>query len=202
MSAGNPTKGERTRNQIEDAALELFMERGYHAASMRQIADRANLALGGIYNHFKSKEDIFEAIIVDKHPYRKILPAILEAEGESVQDFLRNAAHLALAELRNEPYYINLMCIEFVEFNGRHGDSTLRELAPLVLPVFEKITKGRQELRITNPALLMRSFFGMLISYFLTEMFIKNSHINVLMPKNPMDAFVDIYLHGILKESV
>jgi hypothetical protein len=47
------------------------MEQGYHATSMRQIAERADLALGGIYNHFASKEDIFEAIIMDKHPYKK-----------------------------------------------------------------------------------------------------------------------------------
>ena len=52
-------KGEVTRLAIEDAALELYMEHGYHATSMRQIADQAGLALGGIYNHFKSKEEIF-----------------------------------------------------------------------------------------------------------------------------------------------
>ncbi|HNK63716.1 MAG TPA: helix-turn-helix domain-containing protein, partial [Anaerolineales bacterium] len=67
------TKGGRTRLQIEDAAIELFIEQGYHATSMRQIADRADLALGGIYNHFKSKDEIFEAVIVDKHPYKKLL---------------------------------------------------------------------------------------------------------------------------------
>jgi len=49
-----PTKGETTRLTIEDAAVELFMEHGYHATSMRQIAERAGLALGGIYNHFAS----------------------------------------------------------------------------------------------------------------------------------------------------
>ncbi|MCE7861481.1 MAG: TetR/AcrR family transcriptional regulator, partial [Chloroflexi bacterium CFX2] len=58
-----PTKGEVTRLAIEDAAVELFIEQGYHATSMRQIADRAGLALGGIYNHFASKEEIFEAIV-------------------------------------------------------------------------------------------------------------------------------------------
>ena len=59
------TKGENTRLAIEDAAIILFMEKGYHATSMRQIAEGADLALGGIYNHFKSKDEIFEAIIED-----------------------------------------------------------------------------------------------------------------------------------------
>src|SRR5512138_2178270 len=80
-------KGEATRLAIEDAAIHLFLEQGYHATSMRQIADRAQLALGGIYNHFSSKEDIFEAIILDQHPYKKILPLILEAEGETAEEF-------------------------------------------------------------------------------------------------------------------
>ncbi|MCB0120574.1 MAG: helix-turn-helix transcriptional regulator, partial [Anaerolineales bacterium] len=82
------TKGELTRLAIEDAAVELFIEHGYHATSMRQIAERAGLALGGIYNHFTSKEEIFEAIVLDKHPYRKILPLVLEAQGEDMETFL------------------------------------------------------------------------------------------------------------------
>jgi len=195
----NPTKGETTRLAIEDAAVELFMDKGYHATSMRQIAERAELALGGIYNHFKSKEEIFEAIIIDKHPYKKVLPAILEAQGETVGDFMKNAAQISMIELKKQPYYLNLMFIEFVEFNGKHGASLLREIAPKILPIFEKLVKSRKELRITNPAMLVRSFFGLIISFMLTEMIIGHSHLNALMPKNPMDAYVDIYLHGILR---
>ena len=55
MAEETQTKGETTRLAIEDAAVNLFMEHGYHATSMRQIAERAGLALGGIYNHFSSK---------------------------------------------------------------------------------------------------------------------------------------------------
>ena len=197
----SPTKGGITRIAIEDAAMELFIKNGYHATSMREIAEHAGLALGGIYNHFSSKEEIFEAIIVDKHPYKKVLPFVLAAQGETVEDFLRNAAQISLAELKNQPYYLKLMFIEIVEFNGKHGSSLLREVAPKVLPVFEKLVKGRKDLRATNPAMLLRSFFGMLISYLLTEMIIGNSHVGALMPKNPMDVYIDIYLHGILKET-
>ena len=118
-----PTKGETTRLAIEDAAMELFIKHGYHATSMRQIAEHAGLALGGIYNHFSSKEEIFEAIVVDKHPYKKILPLILEAQGETAEDFLKNAMQIiSLNEIGREPYYIKLMMIELVEFHGRHGD--------------------------------------------------------------------------------
>ena len=202
MTEETQTKGETTRLAIEDAAVNLFMEHGYHATSMRQIAERAGLALGGIYNHFSSKEEIFEGIIVDKHPYKKILPLILEAHGETAEDFLKNAMHIVLTELGREPYYIKLMMIEFVEFNGGHGAAMLKEVAPKVLPVFEQIIKVRKNLRVTNPAMLMRAFFGMVISYFITEMVVSKSVIGNLLPKNSMDVYVDIFLHGILKPEI
>lgn len=200
MEKEKTKKGEVTRLAIEDAAMSLFLEQGYHATSMRQIADRTGLALGGIYNHFTSKDEIFQGIIVDKHPYKQILPAILAAEGETVDEFFKNAATIIITELSKQPEFINLMFIELVEFKGKHGSLMLREIAPKVLPVFEKIVKSRKNLRVTNPAVLMRSFFGMIISYFVTEMIISDSVISKLMPKNTADLYTDIFLHGILKE--
>jgi AcrR family transcriptional regulator len=201
MSEEIQTKGEITRIAIEDAAVKLFMERGYHATSMRQIAEHTGLALGGIYNHFSSKEELFEAIIIDKHPYKKILPLILEAQGDTAEDFLRNATRIVITELGREPYYLKLMMIEFVEFSGGHGAAMFREIMPKVFPVFEQMVKTRENLRVTNPAVLMRSFFGMVLSYFITEMVISNSVISDLMPKNSMDIYTDIFLYGIIKES-
>lgn len=195
----SPTKGDATRFAIEDAAIELFMEHGYHAASMRQIAERAGLALGGIYNHFKSKEEIFEAIIFDKHPYKRLLPIILEAEGESIDEFVRNAARIVIQDLSSQRYYIKLMLIEIAEFNGAHGAKFINELAPKILPVFERIVKERKNLRVTQPVLLMRSFIGMVLSYMLTSIIVSNSMLEKLMPKNAVDGYLDLYLYGILK---
>jgi len=195
-----PTKGETTRLAIEDAAVELFMEGGYHATSMRQIAERTGLALGGIYNHFKSKDEIFQAIILDKHPYKRILPLVLQAQGKTAEDFLRNAFKIAVTELNNEPVFIKIMLIELVEFHGKHGAGMLKEIAPKVLPVFEQMLKIRKEIRISSPAMFLRTFFGLILSYYITEMVVADSVIEKLMPKNAMDTYIDIYLHGMLKE--
>lgn len=192
-------KGEVTRLAIEDAALKLYLDQGYHATSMRQIADEAGLALGGIYNHFKSKEEIFEAIIIDKHPYKKILPIVLGTETDNLEEFLTVTMQVVIKELGSEPYYMKLMLIELVEFNGKHGASLLKLIAPEVLPVFERLIRSRKDLRVTNPAMLMRFFFGMILSYFLTGMLISDSILGKLMPKNPVDVYIDAVLHGILK---
>ena len=194
-------KGDATRLTIEDAAIDLFLKQGYHATSMRQIADKAGLALGGIYNHFASKEEIFEGIIIDKHPYKQILPAILAAKGETAEEFYKNAAHIVISEMGRRPEFVNLMFIELVEFKGKHGAALLKEIVPKILPVFEKVIKSRKNLRVTNPALLMRSFVGLVVSYLITEIVISNSIISKMMPKNAEEAYVDIFLHGILKET-
>ena len=195
-------KGDATRLAIEQAAFELFMEHGFHATSMRQIAERAGgLALGGIYNHFSSKEDIFASIIMDRHPYKQILPAILAAQGDTAEEFVRDAAQALVSELGKQPDFLKLMFIEIVEFNGQHVNLFAGEIAPKILPVFEKLVKVRKNLRSLPPAILLRSFLGMFFSYYVTEMFLQGSAVAKIMPKNSFDLFVDIYLHGVIKES-
>lgn len=200
MTVETLTKGERTHSAIQEAAYSLFMEHGFHATSTRQIAERAGLALGGIYNHFSSKEQIFAAIIRDKHPYRQILPHMLAAEGETAEEFVHNAARALLTELGKRPDFMKLMFIEIVEFNGMHISLILREVAPQILPVFERLARLRKNLRPIPPAVLMRSFLGMFFSFYVTEFFIGSSVLGKLMPKNSFELFVDIYLHGILND--
>jgi AcrR family transcriptional regulator len=197
-----PKKGDVTKLAIEDAAFELFMEQGYHATSMRQIAERANkLALGGIYNHFSNKEEIFAAILLDKHPYKQVLPLMLAAEGDTAEDLVRNAARILVTELGSRPELMKLIFIELVEFNGKHVSVLLGEIVPKVLPMFEKMIRVRKDLRKIPPPVLVRSFLGMFFSFYITELLIKDSLLAKLMPKNSLDLFVDIYLHGVIKES-
>ncbi len=202
MKKEKPTKGEVTRLAIEDAALTLFMEQGYHATSMRQIANQAGLALGGLYNHFSSKEDMFAAIIIDKHPYKQILPLVMAAKGDSAEEFIRNAARALVTELGNRPELLKLFFIELVEFNGKHMSRLIGEIAPRIIPLFEELIRLRKNLRNIPAPVLVRSFLGMFFSFYFTELIIQNSVIGKLMPKNSFDMFVDIYLHGVIKEPV
>lgn len=55
---------EETVNLILDVAFRLFMEKGYEHTSIQDIIDcLGGLSKGAIYHHFKSKEDILEAVI-------------------------------------------------------------------------------------------------------------------------------------------
>ena len=195
------TKKERTRQAIEQAAYELFMEQGFTATSMRQIAERAGLALGGIYNHYTGKEEIFRVIILDRHPFKRILPLVLTARGENPEEFIRNAAQALVEGLGRNPEFMKLMFIEVVEFDSKHISLIVREIVPQLLPVFEGLVKQHDSLRSIHPAVLLRSFLGMFFSFYVTDMLMHGSLIAKIMPTNSFDTFVDIYLHGILKEN-
>jgi len=51
------------RGHILDAAAVAFGRAGYHRTSMEEIAVEAGFAVGTIYNHFKSKEGLYDAIV-------------------------------------------------------------------------------------------------------------------------------------------
>ncbi|MEM6629482.1 MAG: TetR/AcrR family transcriptional regulator [Bacteroidota bacterium] len=55
---------EKSRNKILMAALELFAHQGYHNTSVSQIAKKAEVAKGLVYNYFASKEALLEGIIL------------------------------------------------------------------------------------------------------------------------------------------
>ncbi len=52
-----------TRERIEEKADELFYEAGFGATSFADIADAVGISRGNFYHHFKSKDDILDAVI-------------------------------------------------------------------------------------------------------------------------------------------
>ncbi|KPM57654.1 TetR family transcriptional regulator [Frankia sp. R43] len=56
-------QGADTRTRILEAAVQLFVERGYAGTSVRDIAERLGVTKAALYYHFSSKEMILEALI-------------------------------------------------------------------------------------------------------------------------------------------
>lgn len=53
---------EQTQERIVDVSIKLFIEKGYEQTTIQDILDALNLSKGGLYHHFKSKEEILEAV--------------------------------------------------------------------------------------------------------------------------------------------
>jgi AcrR family transcriptional regulator len=59
---GRLPRGER-REQLLEAASEMFVDRGYHATGMDEIAERAGVSKPVLYQHFSSKLDLYLAVL-------------------------------------------------------------------------------------------------------------------------------------------
>lgn len=55
----------KRRKQILNAALEVFIKKGFHTGTVEDIANNAGLGKGTIYEYFNSKQDIFEQMILN-----------------------------------------------------------------------------------------------------------------------------------------
>jgi AcrR family transcriptional regulator len=191
------SKGERTHQAIIEAAYDLFLEQGYAATSMRQIAEQSGLALGGIYNHFTGKEAIFAELIIDRHPFQQILPVLLNTPAVDIESFVRDAARTMVSELGKRPDFIKLMFIEIVEFNGRNMPNMLENILPQVLPLIEKFSRNKKILRPLPSFIFFRAFLGLFFSYYMTELLLSNTPA-ALVQGNALDQFVEIFLHGVM----
>jgi AcrR family transcriptional regulator len=121
MALQATTRGELTRLAILQAAHDLFIEQGYHGTSMRQIASEADIALGGLYNHFASTEAVFEAVFMVFHPYHQVLPTIQAAQGANLEQLVQDAIQRMVQVIEGRPDFMNLMFIEVVEFKSVHA---------------------------------------------------------------------------------
>lgn len=199
MEAETISKGEHTRRAILQAAYELFLEKGYAASSMREIAEKSGLALGGIYNHFENKQAIFGEVIIDKHPFHQILPLLQQAPGETVEEFVRNAAQSMVGELGRRPDFVRLLFVEMVEFNGRDFPKMFETVFPQILPLIQRFLDSPGDLQPIPPFILFRAFLGLFFSFYMTEFLLAGTPV-AAMQENALNYFVDIFLHGIMAD--
>lgn len=79
----NPDLVERRRRQIADAAVKLFIEKGFHKTTTRQIAGASGFSIGSLYEYFASKEDILYLVceLIHAEVERGVTEAMTKANG-------------------------------------------------------------------------------------------------------------------------
>jgi len=191
------TRGEQTQEIILNAAYELFLQKGYHGTSMRQIAAQSKLTVGSIYNHFENKEQIFLAVLKRYHPLFEILPRLMEIQALDIQEFLSLAAKQLTEHLNTHKDFLNLMFIELVEFRANHIPDVLDTIMTQISQLELQFVPFEPQLRQIPLRVLIRAFLGMFIAYSITEMFL-NERFTTYPSEQTFDIYLNIFLHGIL----
>ena len=99
MSRPKNADGQRTRQAILDAALDLFADKGYFGTSLRDVATKVGVRESALYNYFPGKDALFEALLSAHHESKaERLASLLE---EPVTDARAMLLQLAYAMLES-----------------------------------------------------------------------------------------------------
>ena len=191
------TSDETTVRRILEAAYEVFAEKGYRGSSMREIAERSGIKAGSIYNHFKNKEEIFEAVFIEKHPLFRILSLLDEVEGETAEELLTNAIERLNKEIGSDPRFLNLFFVELVEMDGKHITEAMETNFPPDSKFMKRIFTMKDEFREIREPLIIRTLIGSVFANIIFNWFIGGTNSRRWGTQSEM---TDVLLRGILEE--
>jgi TetR/AcrR family transcriptional regulator of autoinduction and epiphytic fitness len=158
-------RGSASREAIVGAAQRLFLERGFGAVSMDDLAAAAGVARRTLYNQFASKEEIFREMLRRvSAQLETAFPPGIETQGD-VEDVLRLIARMILA-LHKYPEYLGFL--RMVVADSRQFPWIAEEFAAVMEPQTERFVRYLAHLTAMgildcrNPMLAAHQFMGML----------------------------------------
>jgi AcrR family transcriptional regulator len=161
-------RAEARPDEVLDAALELFIEKGFASTRVEDIAKRAGLSKGTVYLYFPSKEALLEGLV-----RRAILP-IADSALTTLHDYegdprvVLSMVLTMLAGRFGDPKVMAMPKLIFREAMGFPGLAEMyrREVLDRVLPAVEGLLRRGIEqgyLRQVDPSLTIRSIIGPLM---------------------------------------
>jgi len=160
-----PARHGDSREAIVEAAERLFLERGFGAVSMDQLAEAAGVARRTLYNQFASKEEIFREMLCRlSRQLEDTFPPGIETQGD-VETVLRLVARLLL-DLHKHPEYLGFL--RMVVADARQFPWIAKEFAAVMDPQMERLERliahltAVGVLNCRNPMLAAHQFTGML----------------------------------------
>ena len=168
---------EETKEAIMNTALKMFAEKGYAAVSMRDISGEVGIRASTIYYYFKSKQDIFDALIemVDKinaDLKAGFSKALSLSEKVKCEDFVRVGKLFVTGYLGNEKIGDVLHMLENERFHDPKADEAWKKMLfsdPIgnAKEVFETLHK-RKLIKDKDAARLASEYHGILVLGYFT----------------------------------
>lgn len=184
------------RNDILTAAAQVFSQKGFHAASMQDIAQTVNLQKASLYHHIDSKQEILLALLdqaldmLIEHIYPVINQPI------PITSKLRQVMYVYLTDMLENRELASVLLLEYRslrdEYRARHifqrdrFEQLWRDL------IQEGIDAG--VFNSTDPAVASRALLGVMnwtITWYHPE--------GVLTPNQIADQYANLFLSGLLQ---
>lgn len=185
------------------AALDLFSEKGYRNVSMQEIAEKAEFAVGTLYKFFRSKEDLYKALLSEQaDTFDEALKIAIE-ESDPEIDKLRNYVKAKGEVFRSNVSVIRLYFAETqgASFNIKAGlDFELRErygnFLKKLASVFESGMRRKRFRKIADPYSLAVALDSITNAFLLLWLEDPARH---PYPEDP-DAILNILFKGLVDQ--
>ena len=186
----------KKRAIILDGAIDVFIDTGYELASMDKIAETAGVSKRTVYNHFGSKENLFQVIIEDFLAQRQKLKTI---EYDSEKTLKEQLLAFIDAEifLIDSPRHLGLSRSMTITFLGdiKYARETVSKYPPAFSMFLDWLKKAEADGKIkADNLLLASSLFYSLIVGALTWPPLFTNGINKQAMKPMIDEVIEMFL--------
>jgi len=156
----------KKRAAIMDGATDVFISMGYENASMDRIAETAGVSKRTVYNHFGSKENLFEVIVDDLLAQRQNLNKIKYDPDKSLNEQLISFAEAEIF-LIDSPRRLELsrfLTITFLK-DLNFQRKTVAKYPPAYNMLIDWLTEAKNDGRINTDNVIMaaRIFYSMVV---------------------------------------
>lgn len=151
------SKGTITKQNIINESLQLFSVKGYYNTSLNDILEATKLTKGGLYGHFKSKEDIWYAVYEEAvHIWKKIVfkdVELIDDPVKRIQKALENDLknYLGANVFDGGCIFLNML----VELSGQSSTMSRRVLKGIIgfSKLIQKWLREADERQLLKPDL-------------------------------------------------
>ena len=153
----------KQRQNILDASLELFVQKGYHGTTVRDIAQKAEISVGLLFHYFPTKEAILQEMIALSDQGMSLMLDILASSEDPLQVFEQLAQTIFESLTEAQTRYVFLLVNQIITFESipfhRQQMQRSQETIQASIPV---ILKGQEQhvFKTGAPLALAVAFWG------------------------------------------
>ena len=158
-------KGKRTREQILSTAEELFIESGFDGVSIGDVSSRLRTTKGHVYYYFRSKQDLFDAVMDRYFTAESVALLGAAGRGETPGEKLHLTLDAYLDFIEQNPGYARLIQREICT-RSANVEKIAKDFAPIFkwgVSVFGDLLPPEGPLSMQQ---FFISFFSMVINYY------------------------------------
>jgi AcrR family transcriptional regulator len=160
-----------SRTQLLDAAEEVFGRKGFHEATLKEVAELAEFSVGSVYSFFENKDDLFRQIFLRRGDEWMTGMAEVLGVGRDPLVELHGLVDFEVGFFRRYPQFGRL----FLRYSSATMPSTEGQIDPVVAARYDEamrqqadlFRRGRAagQLRAGDPEVLARLLSGMISAY-------------------------------------